>query len=128
MCADPKRISAPVLVVDDDEAVRGSLKFMLELEGLDVRLFEDGEALLRERELPARGCLVVDHKMPRLTGVDVLRRLNARDVHLPAFLITARLTDGIGEAAAEAGFAAVFEKPLHDGGLVEAIRCALGEG
>ena len=56
----------PVLVIDDDAAVRNSLKFALELEGLDVRLYEGGEGILADADLPSNGCLVVDYFMPRM--------------------------------------------------------------
>jgi len=114
-----------VLIVDDDDAVRQSLKFMLELEGLKVQLFESGEALLSQGALPERGCLVVDQKMPRLSGVDLLRRLKERCVELPAILITGRLTQDLVTLAMAAGFAAVMEKPLEGGGLIDAVRLAL---
>lgn len=126
MVPDQGRETTPVLIVDDDEAVRRSLQFLLKLEGLDVRLFDSAEALLGETSLPSKGCLVVDQKMPRITGVDLVRRLRRRRVGLPAILITAQLTDDVRAKAAETGFEAVFEKPLEDGGLVLAIQGALG--
>ncbi|MET0313300.1 MAG: response regulator [Hansschlegelia sp.] len=126
MVTAPSYASAPIFVVDDDLAVRLSLKFMFELEGLSVRLFESGEALLAAGPLPERGCLVVDQKMARLTGIELLHRLNARRVRLPAILITGRLTDDLAARAKAAGFVAVFEKPLESG-LMDAIQSALGK-
>jgi FixJ family two-component response regulator len=115
----------PVIVVDDDAAVRHSLKFALELEGLDVRAYEGGEALLADGDLPAHGCLVVDYYMPAMTGVELVRRLRSRAVGLPAILITGKATDDLRDRAAEAGFRQVLEKPLEDSALVEGIRSAL---
>ncbi|MBM6583407.1 response regulator [Microvirga sp. BT689] len=57
-------ITGPVIVVDDDAAVRQSLKFALEQEGFEVRLYEDGAQLLADGALPLTGCLVVDLTMP----------------------------------------------------------------
>lgn len=117
----------PVLVVDDDAAVRLSLRFALELEGLDVRLYADGAALLGdERNLPAVGCLVVDQFMPGMEGVELLARLRLRHVNLPAIMITAKATDDLRLRAHAAGFGLVLEKPLHDGALVAGIRGVLG--
>lgn len=120
----PKR-TGPVLVVDDDEAVRRSLKFALELEGLDVRIYEDGAELLRDEALPRTGCLVVDHWMPGMDGLELVGRLRDRDVALPAILITARPTGDLRRRASHAGFRGVVEKPPEDGALLDGIRDAL---
>ena len=67
--------AGPLLVVDDDEAVRRALKFALELEGYEVRLYEDGAHLLGEAGLPRAGCLVVDYHMLGMDGVELVGRL-----------------------------------------------------
>lgn len=116
----------PVLVVDDDDAVRRSLRFALELEGLDVRLYVDGPALLGDEvNLPATGCLVVDQFMPGMEGVELMTHLRLRQVRLPAIMITAKASDELRARAHAAGFDFVLEKPLHDGSLVAGIRGAL---
>jgi FixJ family two-component response regulator len=117
----------PVMVVDDDAAVRDSLKFALELEGLDVRLYGGGPELLADADLPATGCLVVDYFMPAMDGVDLVEALRRRRVDLPAILITAKATGEVRRRAACAGFRQVLEKPLEDGSLVDSIRRALAE-
>jgi FixJ family two-component response regulator len=114
-----------VIVVDDDAAVRNSLKFALELEGLTVSAYEDGDALLAERTLPDKGCLVVDYYMPAMNGVDLVKSLRRRHVDLPAILITAKATDAMRRSAAQAGFRQVLEKPLEDSSLLDSIRGAL---
>ncbi|MFC6389291.1 response regulator transcription factor [Methylorubrum zatmanii] len=119
----------PVLVVDDDEAVRHSLKFSLELEGLAVRLYADAAQLLRDvlrdAALPRMGCLVVDDRMPGMDGVQLVGQLRAHDIDLPAILITARPSPALARRAAEAGFRRVVEKPFEDGSLLDGIRDAL---
>lgn len=115
----------PVIVVDDDAAVRQSLKFALELEGMNVRLYESGAELLAEPELPANGCLVVDYYMPTMNGVELMDKLRRRLVKLPAILITARATDDMRSRAARSGFRQVIEKPLEDSTLLDSIRGAL---
>ena len=117
----------PVLVVDDDEAVRDSLKFLLQLEGLDVRLYKDGAGLLEET-LPERGCLVVDYQIPGLNGLELIACLRGRKVGLPAILITGRGSADLRARAAQAGFRAVLEKPFHDASLVDGIQEALAAG
>ncbi|KLK91763.1 histidine kinase [Microvirga vignae] len=115
----------PVIVVDDDAAVRQSLKFALELEGMNVRVYESGAELLAEPELPADGCLVVDYYMPSMNGVELMDRLRRRLVKLPAILITARATDDMRKRAAHSGFRQVIEKPLEDSTLLDSIRGVL---
>ena len=117
--------SGPVIVVDDDAAVRNSLKFALELEGLQVRLYEGGSQLLSDSDLPDSGCLVVDFNMPTMDGLELIGRLRRRRVDLPAILITARATGDIRQRASRAGIWKVLEKPLDDSSLVDSIRCAL---
>ncbi|PVE22104.1 response regulator [Microvirga sp. KLBC 81] len=115
----------PVIVVDDDAAVRQSLKFALELEGMNVRVYESGAELLAEPELPANGCLIVDYYMPFMNGVELMDKLRRRSVKLPAILITARATDDMRRRAAYSGFRQVIEKPLEDSTFLDSIRGAL---
>ncbi|ACB24568.1 MULTISPECIES: response regulator transcription factor [Methylobacterium] len=120
-------VYGPVLVIDDDAAVRNSLKFALELEGLDVRLYEAAAHLLGEGAMPGTGCLVVDHRMPGLDGIALVEGLRGRQVALPAILIAARVTEDLRRRAAGAGFRLVLEKPLDDGSLLAGFHDALAE-
>jgi FixJ family two-component response regulator len=113
-----------VLVVDDDSAVRNSLKFSLELEGFTVRLYADGRELLDDPHLPARGCLVLDQVMPGMTGLEVVDALRHRGISNPAVLITSNASRQICQRAAAAGVA-VIEKPFFGNALVDAIRDSL---
>lgn len=114
-----------VLVVDDDAAVRASLKFALEVEGFQVKLYDRGKALLADTDLPEGACLVIDYRMPDIDGIDLIERLRGRNVTLPAILISGRVTKELRTLAQRLGFAAVLEKPLLDSVLVESIRAAL---
>jgi two-component system, LuxR family, response regulator FixJ len=115
-----------VLVVDDDAAVRAALKFALEVEGFRVRLYDSPEAVLEDLELPQRACLVVDYRMPRIDGIELIERLRERQVALPAILISARVNKQLHRLAARIGLVDVLEKPLSDAALVDSIRSALG--
>jgi FixJ family two-component response regulator len=115
-----------VLVVDDDAAVRAALKFVLEVEGFRVRLYDSPEALLDAAELPARACIVVDYRMPRIDGIELIERLRERRVALPAILISARINKQLCRLAERIGLVDVLEKPLSDAALVDSIRSALG--
>lgn len=117
---------AVICIVDDDAAVRNALKFALELEGLKVRVYDGAAAMLDDEELPQRGCLVVDYRMPRMDGLQLIDALRARDVRFPAIMITGRANKDLRRLAERSGVSSVLEKPLSDGALVDSIRSALG--
>ena len=77
-----------IVVVDDDEAVRDSLRFSFVIEGFAVRAFSSGQQLLAEMSLPAGDCFVVDQNMPGMSGLDLISNLRARNLTAPAILIT----------------------------------------
>ncbi|WP_445500722.1 response regulator transcription factor [Microvirga sp. G4-2] len=118
-------ITGPVFVVDDGAAVRQSLKFALEQEGLEVRLYEDGARLLADGELPSTGCLVVDLTMPGMDGIHLVSRLREQHFDLPAILITTPGSPWLRERAMRTGFLLVLEKPLEDNALLDGITGAL---
>jgi two-component system, LuxR family, response regulator FixJ len=113
-----------VLVVDDDSAVRSSLKFLLELEGFTVRHYADSRELLADPQLPDCGCLVLDQVMPDMTGLDVVDALRQRGISNPAVLITSNASRQIRQRAAAAGVEAI-ENPSFGNALVDAIRDSL---
>jgi two-component system, LuxR family, response regulator FixJ len=120
----PKLTQATVLIVDDDPALRNSLKFALEVEGFAVRAYRTGAELLAEGRMPEEGCLVVDYKLPEMNGLDLLSELRRRKVDLPAILMTTHPTSAVRNRAAEAGVH-VIEKPLLNDTLFLGIRAAL---
>lgn len=120
-----KKDPIQVMVVDDDRAVRASLKFALQLDGLAVRTCDSGLKLLRSNGLAEVDCLVLDCKMPDMDGFAVLAELAARDVAVPVVLITAPVTDKLRQQAKRAGAFSVLEKPLLDGILVDHVRRAV---
>ena len=115
-----------VLIVDDDEAVRDSLRLLLEMSGREVQDFASGAALLAA--LPdGAGCLVLDYHMPELNGLDLLEAVRARDMTVPAILITGLGDPRIRRRASEAGVIEVLDKPFNDRALLAAVGRALGE-
>jgi FixJ family two-component response regulator len=113
-------------VIDDDPAVRNSLKFALEIEGFFVRLYPTGAELLGDKDMPASGCLIADYHLPGMSGLDLLARLRERNVTLPAILITTHPSAAIRDRAALAGVR-LIEKPLLSDTLFLGVRAALGE-
>lgn len=117
----------PVIVVDDDAAVRHSLKFALEIEGFEVRLYAGGAEMLADERPLSTGCLIVDQCMPDMTGIELVDRLRARDVAIPTILITAKATDQLRGKAASRCIRHVFEKPLEGGALFDGVRGAMAD-
>jgi FixJ family two-component response regulator len=115
-----------VLIIEDDPAVRNSLKFALEVEGFWVRAYQTGGELLRDVDIPADGCLVIDYKLLEINGLDLLVELRRRKIDLPAILITTHPSPAVRDRAARAGMP-LIEKPLLNDMLFQAIRTALGQ-
>ena len=115
-----------ILVIDDDTAVRNSLKFALEIEGFSVRLYPTGAELLDEKDMPESGCLVADYHLPGMNGLDLLARLREREIRWPAILITTHPSAAVRDRAALAGVR-VIEKPLLNDTLFQGIRAALDQ-
>ncbi|HEY4920626.1 MAG TPA: response regulator [Xanthobacteraceae bacterium] len=113
-----------VIVVDDDAAVRGSLKFALELEGFAVRAYAKGDDLMSDAALSDCACLVIDQKLPGMTGIDVVAALRRRRIATPAILITSHPTSNLRERAAQAHIP-IVEKPLLGSALIDRVRAAV---
>ena len=117
-----------VYVVDDDADVLGSLRFLLETDGFDVRTFRSGAALLNAVRPTGVDCFVIDYKMPDMNGIDLAGRLRTRDIAAPVILITGYPDENISAKAAAAGVRHVLLKPLLDESLAKRIRGAIQEG
>jgi FixJ family two-component response regulator len=113
-----------VLVVDDDPALRSSLEFSLRIEGYTVRTFGNASELLEEPSLPGHGCMVIDQRLPDMTGLDLIDILRKRAIRLPAILVTTNPSKAIQRQAADAGIP-IVEKPLLTGALFHRIITAL---
>jgi FixJ family two-component response regulator len=114
-----------VLIVDDDKAVRDSLQFALQLEGLSVHVHRAGAGLLADPDLTRARCLVFDDRNPGMDGFALLCRLHALNISLPAILLTSHATPRIRARADAAGVRMVMEKPILDNALSDNIRLIL---
>src|SRR6516165_12558703 len=126
MTAPPRNSMAGALViavVDDDPAVCGSLKFSLELEGFMVHAYAGGAELLSAGDLGAYSCLVVDQRMPQMSGMELITRLRDRQVLTPAVLIVNHPNAALSARAAKAQVP-IVEKPLLSNALLDCIRDA----
>ena len=117
-----------VYVVDDDADVLGSLRFLLETDGFDVRTFRNGASLLNAVRSTGVDCFVIDYKMRDMNGIDLAGRLRNRDIAAPVILITGYPDENISARAEAAGVRHVLMKPLLDESLVTRIRGVIQEG
>jgi len=116
-----------VCVVDDDVGVLGSLRFLLETEGFEVRTFRSGAALLSAVRPAEVDCLVIDYKMPDINGLDLIATLRSRHIAAPVILITGYPDENIAARAATAGVGHVLLKPLLGDSLAKHIKTAIDE-
>jgi two-component system response regulator FixJ len=115
---------ATIHVVDDDAAVRESLRFLLEAEGLIVRTYESGTTLLATR-LPVAGCILTDFRMPDVDGLQLQAQLAGRGIRLPVIVMTGHADVPTAISAMKAGAVDFLEKPFADEQLLAAVERAL---
>ena len=115
---------ALVHVVDDDDAVRDSLAFLLRTEGLEVRTYESPLQLLAA-EGPMAGCVVTDVRMPEMSGLELIRRLKEAGTDVPVVVMTGHADVPLAVEAMKAGVVDFIEKPFDDEAMLAAIRSAL---
>jgi two-component system response regulator FixJ len=114
-----------VHVIDDDDALRDSLSFLLGTVKLDVKTYDSAEAFLSALPGVSAGCIITDVRMPNMSGVDLLRRLNELKLALPVIVITGHGDVQLAVEAMKIGAADFIEKPFDDEMLLNAVRAAL---
>ena len=114
-----------VFVVDDDPSVRSSLKFLLSTVGLQVESFDSADSFLHKKPPDVPCCLVLDVRLPGLSGLDFQRELAARKIHIPIVFLTGHADIPMSVRAIKAGAVEFLTKPFRDQDLLDAIRTAL---
>jgi FixJ family two-component response regulator len=114
-----------VFVVDDDPSVRSSLKFLLNTVGLQVESFGSADGFLQKKPLDAPSCLVLDVRLPGLSGLDFQRELAARNVRIPIVFLTGHGDIPMSVRAMKAGAVEFLTKPFRDQDLLDAVSVAL---
>jgi len=117
--------SAVVHLIDDDEAVRQSLAFLLATAGHAVRVYESAEAFLDGARSAQHGCIVSDVRMPGMDGLALQRHLKEIGVTLPVVIMTGHADVPMAVEAMKAGAVDFIEKPFDDHALLAAIKVAL---
>ena len=113
-----------VHVIDDDEAVRQSLAFLLASSGIPVRIYDSAAAFLDALTALQPGCVLTDVRMPGMSGLDLQRELNARRIALPVIIMTGHGDVQLAVEAMKAGAVDFIEKPFSDETILTAIRAA----
>ena len=114
-----------VFIVDDDEAMRDSLAWLLESNGLRVRSFESGEAFLDAWRADMAGCLVLDVRMPGISGLELHEKLQALNSPLPIIFVTGHGDVPMAVSALKKGAADFIEKPFNDKEILRLIEQCL---
>ena len=109
-----------VAIVDDDDAVRDSLRFLLEVNGHRVETFASAAEFL-SADLRHIGCLILDQHMPGMTGLELAERLRTDGRLLPILLVTGSPSPSITTRAAALGVNRVLEKPPSEEGVIDFI-------
>ena len=116
---------AIVFVIDDDESIRESLKSLIRSVGLKVQTFASAHEFLQSERPDVPACLILDVRMPGLSGLDLQRDLSEANIHIPIIFITGHGDIPMSVRAMKAGAVEFLTKPFRDQDLLDAIQQAL---
>jgi FixJ family two-component response regulator len=123
-----KRQSAPtVFVVDDDEGVRDSLRFLLKSVGLATKTLGSATEFLDSYDVDQPGCLVLDVRMPAMSGLELQQQLNVRGAMIPVIFITGHGDIPMAVEAMQHGAFDFLQKPFRDQDLIDRLQKALAK-
>jgi FixJ family two-component response regulator len=125
MAEDDAAHSATVFVVDDDPSVRRALSRLFASVGLRVETYAGPEDFLTRVPRGARGCIVLDVKMPGVTGIELQDQLPSTGIDLPIIFVTAHADVPMAVRAMKQGAVEVFTKPFQHEALLESVRHAI---
>jgi two-component system response regulator FixJ len=116
-----------IYVIDDDDAVRESLEFLLRTAGITVRGFDSAKAFLGVLPQIRSGCIITDVRMPDMSGIDLLRKVKELGIAIPVIVITGHGDITLAVEAMKIGAADFLEKPFDDDQLLAAVRATLDQ-
>src|SRR5215475_14348093 len=120
-----KNADAIVFVIDDDESVREALKSLIRSVGLSGETFASAHEFLQRPRPDVPACLILDVRMPGLSGLDLQRDLSEANIHIPIIFITGHGDIPMSVRAMKAGAVEFLTKPFRDQDLLDAIQQAL---
>jgi len=115
-----------VHVIDDDDAARDALAFLLSVENFPVHAYESAKAFLDALPAAPTGCVITDVRMPEINGLELLRRLKTREIGSPVIVMTGQADVPVAIEAIKSGAVDFIEKPYDAEVLLGAVRFALG--
>ena len=118
--------AATVFIVDDDDSARVGLGRLIRVAGYDVKLYADASAFLAVVGETPNACIVLDMRMPGLTGVSLQAELASKDISVPVIVVTADEDPETRHRARQTGAVAFFRKPVDGPALLDAIAWAVG--
>jgi FixJ family two-component response regulator len=118
-------VDAMVFVIDDDESIREALKSLIRSVGLGVKTFASAHEFLQSERADVSSCLILDVRMPGLSGLDLQSELAQANVHVPIIFITGHGDIPMSVRAMKAGAIEFLTKPFRDQDLLDAIQQAL---
>ena len=116
---------ATVFIIDDDQEVRQAMALLCESVGLAVETFPSADAYLQQFDPERPGCLVLDVRMPGMSGLELQARLAAEEIHPPVIIVTGHGDVPMAVRAVQAGAVNFIEKPFNDQALLDSIHRAL---
>jgi len=119
------KVNAIVFVIDDDESVREAIRSLIRSVGLTVETFASANDFLRSKRPDVPACLILDVRMPGLSGLDLQRDLAEANIHIPIIFITGHGDIPMSVRAMKAGAVEFLTKPFRDQDLLDAIQQAL---
>ncbi|MAC45971.1 response regulator transcription factor [Oceanospirillum beijerinckii] len=117
--------SQTIYVVDDDQDVRESLKWLLESVGLQVSCYDTAMAFFEQYPKDAAGCIVMDVRMPGMSGISAQKKLADHHIDLPVIMISAHGNIDMAVTAMTQGAVTFIEKPFDDQTLIDYVQAAL---
>src|SRR3974377_486641 len=127
MTSENAAAARAVHIIDDDQALRESLAFLLRTHQLEVRSFDSAKTFLDALPDASLGCVITDIRRPGMSGVELLRRLKELKIGVPVIVITGHGDVPLAVEAMKIGAADFFEKPFDADLLVASVRAALRE-
>jgi FixJ family two-component response regulator len=119
-------VAVLISIVDDDESVREGLSGLLRSFGFTANAFASAEEFLNSEQPKRADCLILDMRMPGMSGIELQRHLVANRYEIPVIFITAHEDEGMRARALGGGAGALLIKPFSEEALMNAIHAALG--